>query len=208
MNNDGDLDALFANISVQANRLYLHTGCVFSDIGTTKTVDDPMPTEGDTIVYTLVITNTGPENTTGLQITDLLPGGVTYLSDTGGGAYTPSNGVWTIGMLNTGASTTLMITVTVDIGTSGATLLNIAMMTALDQNDPMPVEGSNIVYTLIVTKCTDGLWTIGNLKTVAVWTVGAWDWATSTGTAISTPLSRMTPVKPRIQERRPGRLYG
>ncbi len=46
------------------------------------------PNEGDTIIYTLTLTNNGPAQATNLSITDLLPAGVTYVSDDGaGGLY-------------------------------------------------------------------------------------------------------------------------
>ena len=44
------------------------------------------------------------------NVTDQLPSGLTYISDTGSGAYVAATGVWTIGALANGASTTLSIT--------------------------------------------------------------------------------------------------
>ena len=58
-----------------------------ADLITGKTVDNGTPNEGDTIVYTLTLTNSGPNQATNLSITDLLPAGVTYVSDDGAGAY-------------------------------------------------------------------------------------------------------------------------
>ena len=44
---------------------------------------------GNTVTYTLTVINNGPDNATGVQITDKLPSGLTYGSDTGGGSYNP-----------------------------------------------------------------------------------------------------------------------
>ena len=47
-----------------------------------KTVDDPAPPEGGTILYEVVLVNHGPQAASGVALTDLLPAGVTYLSAT------------------------------------------------------------------------------------------------------------------------------
>ena len=57
------------------------------DLAMSKTVDDPTPDEGDTIVYTLQVTNNGPDHASGVVISDALPSGVSYDSDDGSGAY-------------------------------------------------------------------------------------------------------------------------
>ncbi len=149
-----------------------------SDIGITKTVDDSNPSEGETIVYTLTATNGGPDNATGVAVTDQLPAGVTYVSDDAGGGYNDTTGIWTVGDISNGTFETLRITATVDTGTTGTTITNTATVTAVDQNDPNPgndtdsaditvigadlrlvktvdepnpAEGDTIVYTVIIT---------------------------------------------------------
>ena len=69
------------------------------DLVTGKTVNNNAPNEGDTIIYTLTLTNNGLAQVTNLSITDLLPAGVTYVSDDGAGAYVSGTGLWTIGTL-------------------------------------------------------------------------------------------------------------
>ena len=56
-----------------------------SDLSLGKTVDDPAPQAGDTIVFTLTLTNDGPSDATNVAVTDQLPAGYTYQSDDGGG---------------------------------------------------------------------------------------------------------------------------
>ncbi len=45
-----------------------------------KTVDDATPREGDVITYTLTVTNTGAADAMDVVLTDVLPGGVTFVS--------------------------------------------------------------------------------------------------------------------------------
>ena len=123
-----------------------------ADLGLIKTVDDPAPVEGDTIVYSLILTNGGPKNATGIEITDQLPAGVTYVSDDSGGTYDAATGVWMIATLDNGALTTLKITATVDTGTTGTTIENIASITASDQGDPNPDDNTYSAYVSIANR--------------------------------------------------------
>jgi uncharacterized repeat protein (TIGR01451 family) len=111
-------------------------------------VDKPTPNEGDTIVYTLTVTNNGPSTATGVTLSDLLPLGVTYVSDDSGGLYNRTTGVWTVGTLQVGGSATITITATVDTGTAGSTIANTVEVGTSDQPDPDP---SNNRATAIIT---------------------------------------------------------
>jgi uncharacterized repeat protein (TIGR01451 family) len=121
------------------------------DLVLSKTVDDPGPIENGTIKYTINVTNNGPVDATNLAVTDNLPTGVTYVSDDGGVSY--SGGVWTIGALASGSTASLEITATVDSGTSGQTINNIASITAVDQSDTD--INNNIVETAIIVGGVD-----------------------------------------------------
>ena len=57
------------------------------------------------------------------------------MSDDGAGAYASGTGLWTIGTLNNGATATLNITATVDVGTSGNTITNTITVVSADQTD-------------------------------------------------------------------------
>ncbi|NNE42843.1 MAG: DUF11 domain-containing protein, partial [Gemmatimonadetes bacterium] len=106
------------------------------DLAVAKTVDQAMPNEGGTVVYTVTVGNAGPDVATGVELTDLLPAGVTYVSSTvTQGAYDDSTGVWNVGSLAVGSADTLTVTATVDAGTANATITNTATRTASDQAD-------------------------------------------------------------------------
>ncbi|MFQ5517370.1 MAG: DUF11 domain-containing protein, partial [Acidimicrobiia bacterium] len=108
-----------------------------ADLSLTKIVDNATPAEGATIAYTVTVSNAGPDTATNVTVTDLLPTGVTYVSDLPSqGSYVSGSGVWTVGSITSGGSATLAITVTVDAATSGSTITNTAEVTASDQADP------------------------------------------------------------------------
>jgi uncharacterized repeat protein (TIGR01451 family) len=64
-----------------------------ADLSLTKEVDNPTPTAGDRIVFTVQELNDGPSRATGAQVTDQLPTGYTYVSDDGGGNCDSTSGV-------------------------------------------------------------------------------------------------------------------
>ncbi len=111
-----------------------------ADIGITKSVSDPNPAVGTNVTFTVTAHNNGPNDTTALQVSDVLPAGLTYVSDTASlGTYTPGTGVWDIGVLTNGATATLQITVTV---TRTTTATNVATRISTTPVDPNPVNDS------------------------------------------------------------------
>lgn len=110
-----------------------------TDISVRKTVDNADPIEGATITYTVSCWNNGPSDSTGIQVTDSLPSGVTYVSHTASGStYDPVSGVWDLGPVTASGWLRLYITATVDSGTTGQTIVNTATVTASDITDPDP----------------------------------------------------------------------
>ncbi len=103
-----------------------------ADLRMAKSVDELAPVIGDTVTFTLTVTNDGPDAATGVIATDVIPDGYAYVSDDGAGAYVPATGVWTIGVLANGASVSLQITATV---LAEGDYVNVASVEA-DQVDP------------------------------------------------------------------------
>uniref|UniRef100_UPI001431E270 Ig-like domain-containing protein n=1 Tax=Maribellus sediminis TaxID=2696285 RepID=UPI001431E270 len=150
-----------------------------ADIVITKTVDNPTPDEGSTVVFTVEVTNNGPAQVTNLVVSDTLPAGLTLVS------AIPSTGTWsdpdwTVGTLASGETATIDITATVDAGTGGTTITNTASNTqdqtdtdatpdipsvsitvkneadlvtnkTLLSGDPTPAEGDVVTYSIEVT---------------------------------------------------------
>ena len=96
------------------------------DLTLTKTVNDPTPNVGDTITFTVTLTDKGPSNATGVQVTDLLPTGLTYVSSNASqGSYDPATGLWNLASVANGADAVLVVqarVVSPDAETNTATI--------------------------------------------------------------------------------------
>ena len=122
-----------------------------ADLGVTQGVDNASPVEGSTIHFTITLSNaTGPHPATGVQLTDVLPAGLVFVSATpSAGTYSNSTGVWTVGGLAVGGSAMLQLTATVAYGNGGRSLTNTAAVSHLDQVDPNPANNSAAVTVMI-----------------------------------------------------------
>ncbi len=150
-------------------------GTATTDLAITKSASPANPTLGQNVTFTLTVTNNGPTAATGVQATDLLPDGLTYVSDDGGGAYDTSSGIWTVGSLAVSASATLHIVASVDTSDQVCNQAQITAVTPLDANpannqsqvclmaprsadlavsmtvsSPTVLVGSNVTYTITV----------------------------------------------------------
>ncbi|MCH3882633.1 hypothetical protein [Tenacibaculum aquimarinum] len=104
-----------------------------ADLSLTKTVDNALPKIGSNIVYTLTVTNDGFANATGVQVTDVLPTGLTFVSDNSATTSTTYIGnIWNIGNLNVNQTIVLQITATVN---GAGEIINNAEITQSNQTD-------------------------------------------------------------------------
>jgi uncharacterized repeat protein (TIGR01451 family) len=111
-----------------------------ADIEVTKTAQTTGPTTG---VYRIRVDNLGPDDATGVVVTDDLPAGVAYVSDDCGGVPgTPWT--WNVGSLMAGAFETCNITVDI---VDPANTANVANATS-SMNDPDPTNNSSATAQL------------------------------------------------------------
>src|SRR4029453_6389480 len=112
-----------------------------ADLALGKGVSDATPNVGDQITFTVTLSNSGPNTATGVQVTDLLPAGLTFVAAIPSqGSYSSVAGLWDVGAVSVGFSVaSLTITATV---VSAAASTNTASLTASDQFDPNPANNS------------------------------------------------------------------
>jgi uncharacterized repeat protein (TIGR01451 family) len=148
------------------------------DLAVGMVVDNANPADGSAITYTLTVINTHGSVAVGsVQITSSLGAGLsagTAIASQG----TFAAGTWDVGFLPAGASATLTLPVTVQVGYAGATLNHTASVTGANQpetnasnstasvpvnvqsadlslniavDNPTPAQSATIVYTIILT---------------------------------------------------------
>ena len=107
-----------------------------TDLVLSKSASTSTPAEGSQFSYILTIVNDGPDDATGIIVTDNLPPEVNFVSSlTVDGSYSDGTGEWLVGDLAIGESASLTIIVT-STETSGTVITNFASVTAVDQTDP------------------------------------------------------------------------
>ncbi len=118
-----------------------------ADLRVTKTASNITP--GNTVSFTVTVTNDGPRRATDVRVLDLLPAGLTFVSAAPSqGIYSATAvvgppaypaGTWRVGTLNNGASATL----TINANVTGTTpITNWAQVSYSDQFDPDSTPGS------------------------------------------------------------------
>ena len=116
-----------------------------ADLSVAKTDDfDPVIAGDTTLNYTVTVTNNGPSDATGVELTDTLPGGVTFVSATPDqGTCNEASGTITcdLGTIQNGASSTVTIEVTIDASTTGI----LTNMAEVDSNETDPDTNNNTV---------------------------------------------------------------
>jgi uncharacterized repeat protein (TIGR01451 family) len=165
-----------------------------ADLFVSKTVSNATPNVGDTITFTVTLSNQGPDAATNVQLTDLLPAGLTFVSATPSqGTYISGSGVWTVGAVSPGGPQTLSIIATVG---SPAALTNTGSISHADQFDPITANNAASVTEtpvgaqadLVITK-TDGVTTVApgtpDTYTIVVSNNGP---SAVTGASVSDPL--------------------
>jgi uncharacterized repeat protein (TIGR01451 family) len=122
-----------------------------ADLGVTK-ADAPDPAlVGQPLVYTLTVSNSGPNTATGATLTDTLPANVVFNSATATqGSCTETGGVVTcsLGAINSGSNATVTINVTPQAAAAGTTLTNNASVTATEI-DPNAANDSAVATTMV-----------------------------------------------------------
>ena len=114
-----------------------------ADLAVDKIVDNSTPQVGDNVVFTVTVTNNGPNTAKDVVVNDLLPTNeLTYQSHVAdAGTYVPGTGVWTVPDMPLNASYDLQITATVEAPSStngpGATFTNVATGST-STTDPNP----------------------------------------------------------------------
>jgi large repetitive protein len=111
-----------------------------ANVGLSFSLSNARPNVGDTITLTVTLADAGPDDGTGISVNVPLPAGLTFVSGSpAGGTYDPTTGLWTVGTVASGSSTSLVLHLQV---ASGDPIVVGATVAALDQTDPFPDDDS------------------------------------------------------------------
>ena len=80
-----------------------------SDLVVEKSVDDSEPGYGSHVIWTITVSNNGPDDANDVVVEDLLPDSLIWFDDDSLGSYNPITGKWNVGRLDNGESCTLNI---------------------------------------------------------------------------------------------------
>ncbi|NCG33177.1 MAG: DUF11 domain-containing protein, partial [Proteobacteria bacterium] len=119
-----------------------------ADVNITKQLADDTRSylEGDTVEFMIAVENFGPGVATAVQALDSLDKGLTYSHVADAAPFDVTSGVWTVGVLENGASDTLRLFAVIDSGTAGVQLWNRARSLGLtNQVDLDPTNDADSV---------------------------------------------------------------
>ncbi len=178
INRAGVFNAYQTDPNRQNNQDTAYLAVAGADLEIEQTVNNAYPLLGDEIVYTLTLTNHGPDNASNIRVEDMLPAGISFESDDSSGAYDSVTGVWSVDNLSVGADVTLHINASVETSAEESVIVNTARIAKADQADspkenntadvqvaigaadlavtaavdnPSPHEGETVVYSIQVS---------------------------------------------------------
>jgi uncharacterized repeat protein (TIGR01451 family) len=100
----------------------------------TKTASNSSPNVGQQFYYTITAINHGPDTATGVQVTDIIPAGLTFNSYTASqGTYNSATGIWNVGNILNGVSAVLKLFVTPTASVAGKNVTNTVKITAQNE---------------------------------------------------------------------------
>ena len=104
-----------------------------ADLEIIKLVSNATVHKGDKVIWTVVVTNNGPDVAVNVVVTEKLPVGLVYVSDDSEGAYNSLTGIWNAGDIAKDGNATLNIVTLVDV--TNGTVVNL-VNTSSDTYDP------------------------------------------------------------------------
>lgn len=123
------------------------------DLSLSKSVNNSTPAKGTNVTFSITATRDNTtQNATGVKVTDILPAGLTYVSNSAptGTYYTPGTGIWNIGSALGGTTNSLTLTITARVDTVGV-VSNIAQITASNETDTDNTSTQDNIASACVT---------------------------------------------------------
>ena len=128
-----------------------------SDLAVVKSVNQSNPHNGENVKWTITVKNNGPDTATGVEVRDVLPSSLIYVSNDKN--YNVNTGIWNVGSLAKGAQSTLNIVCRVN--TTG----NIRNLVSVKGNEFDPNLSNNNASAIINAKPSSDLSIVKSVNT-------------------------------------------
>lgn len=119
-----------------------------ADLSITKIDSSDPVTVGNSLTYTITVTNGGPSTASGVQVVDPLPANVTFVSASAGCTEITGTVTCSLGSINNGANASVQITVIPTPAAAGTQISNTATATAIEVDLTTPntaTQTTNVV---------------------------------------------------------------
>lgn len=127
-----------------------------SDLGLRMLVNKTSAFKRDTLTYTVILTNEGPREATGVQVSDTIPFGLTFLSsEATRGSYDLETGVWNVGNVAVGAADTLTLHAEITTDLTGTVTNRARVSRIVDGGDPNSANNTAQLSTTVATRLAD-----------------------------------------------------
>ncbi len=113
-----------------------------ADLSLTKQASKSAPYVGESVVFSVTVTNAGPSPATGVTVMDLLSSGYTFVSSNLPGGYDALTGMWNVGTLQ--ASESKLLEITAQVKPTG-NYQNIAEVWQSQVVDPDSTPGNGVI---------------------------------------------------------------
>ncbi len=115
----------------------------------TKTVSNSTPQLNQLVTYVVMVTNEGPDVATNVQISEMLPSDLVFVTGAFGAGNAslsgPSEITWQIPTMTVGMMAELTVTMRVPTGTAGMTITNTATIVSQSEEDVDPADNTAMV---------------------------------------------------------------
>lgn len=152
--------------------VYPSTNLVFAyfpnraDVGVNIAVDNSTPCVGSEITYLISVASNGPANTTGVQVTAGVSGGITVVGSTPSkGAFNAGTGVWTVGTMEEFETATLEVRARINNGQGGNSITANAAISASAVSDPIAANNN---ASVVVNVLNNSIPTISSISDQSV----------------------------------------
>lgn len=102
---------------------------VFTDLAVSQTLATNSFVAGQNLIYTLAVTNLGPQTAANLVVTDIYPVNAKFSSASAGGQFTPGQAVFAVNLLPAGTATNFTLTLVPISGSAFTNLVSVVTVT-------------------------------------------------------------------------------